>query len=185
MKDHSVDKDIEILPLLWSWKRKIIWSVIIAMTATSLVTMLMPNYYKATALFYPVNESLQNPIVGVSDTRLSLYGNDNDVDRLLSIAKSHDINRSLIGELNLFEHYKLTSSEKKDQIKLNKKILKHYSVVKTEFDAIEISFEDQDPDKAALFANTALDQINAKAISISDDMRSILLSSLQMELDKK
>lgn len=179
------DKDIQILPMLWVWRRHIIMSVGMAMVVMSIVTILTPNYYQASTLFYPVNESLQSPIVEISDRRSSLYGNDNDVDRLLSIAQSKDLKTKLSSDMDLFLHYNLSKDNIKDRIKLNKKIQKHYKVLKTEFDAIEISYEDQNPEKAALYANKALEIVNQKALDLANESRSILLNSLQSELAQK
>lgn len=179
------EKDIEILPLLWWWRRQIVAFVILTMIVVSVIMLLLPNYYKATALFYPVNESLQSPIVEISDRRSSLYGNDNDVDRLLSIAQSRELKGSLTKDLDLFAHYELSQDEPKDLIKLNKKIQKHYQVLKTEFDAIEVSYEDEDPAKAAVFTNTAVENIDKKAVSLANESRSILLNSLEVELNNK
>ena len=102
------------------------------------LSLILPNYYKATSLFYPVSEELQRPIVDAKDDQLSFFGNDHDVDRLLSIAQSREIKQRIIEEFKLIEHYGIDPDDRKAQLKVTKKVDKLYEALKTKLDAIEI-----------------------------------------------
>lgn len=177
--------ELDILPLLWQWKKGIFWSLLGVMTLTSAVLLLLPDYYKASALFYPVSEALQQPIVNATDPQLTLFGNDRDVDRILSIANSQALKQELIESLDLYEHYDLNKENRKDRIKIYNKINKLYKVEKTSFDAIKVSFEDLSPEKASDFANRAVQKIDAKAVQLANLSRNRLTASLASEIDKK
>jgi LPS O-antigen subunit length determinant protein (WzzB/FepE family) len=183
MKNHK--EELDILPILWQWKKAIIWSVLGIMILIGGISLLLPDYYKASVLFYPVSEALQQPIVNAADGQLTLFGNDRDVDRLLSIANSQALKQELIESLDLYTHYGLNKENRKDRIKIHNKIDKFYTVEKTSFDAIKVSFEDLSPEKASTFANTALQNIDAKAVNLASQSRIRLTSSLEDEIKKK
>lgn len=175
----------DLIPILWKKKRLIIVSAIIAMVLSAIVMLLMPNYYRSTTTFYPVSESLQKPIVDVFDQKLSFYGNDNDVDRLLSISKANELKRELIEEFDLVSHYEIDSQDKKAQLKVNKKFSKLYLTEKTQYDAIEISVEDKDPTIATDIANRARALIEEKVITLTAESRNELVTSLELETKNK
>lgn len=182
MKDNQ---ELDILPILWHKRKVIVLSMAAAMVLMSFASLLMPDYYKGAVLFYPVSESLQQPIVNVADPQLTLFGNDKDVDRLLSIANSAALKQELIEALDLYNHYKLNKQNRKDRIKIYKKLDVYYDVEKTSFDAIRVSYEDLSPEKAAEFANVALQKIDEKAVMLASESRNRLTNSLASEIAKK
>ena len=95
----------DIIPILWNNRKLIIGASVLSMVIAAALSLILVNYYKATSLFYPVSEGLQRPIVDAKDDQLSFFGNDHDVDRLLSIAQSREIKYQIIEEFKLIEHY--------------------------------------------------------------------------------
>lgn len=174
-----------IIPILWNNKKVIIVITFLTMILSAIVLLLMPNYYKASTTFYPVSESLQKPIVDVYDQQLSFYGNDNDVDRLLSIAQSNEIKSALISKFDLMNHYEIDVEHKMSQLKVRKKLAKLYTSQKTQFDAVVIAIEDQDPQLAADIVNYARELIEKKIISMTANARNELVKSLEDESSVK
>lgn len=176
---------IDVIPILWANRRRLMISTLIAMVLIALFMLTQKNYYKATALFYPANEALHKPIAEAGASHPGLYGNDRDIDRLLSIGKSHEMMKQLTEELKLYDHYQLEPTNRKHIVKIHKKIKKVFKVFKTEYDAIEVSFEDQSPEKAAQFANSAMSLINKKAMELSRAALQVFISTTESELSQK
>lgn len=155
---------LDIISVLWKWRFKIITVSAIAALGAVFISLLLPNYYQATTTFYAASEDLAKPTpVGEIDRNIRYYGNDTDVDRLLTIANSSDIKTNLISEFDLYTHYEIDPQSKDAQHKINLRLSKLYNVAKTKFDAIELSIEDTDPELAARIANSARDKINDRA----------------------
>ncbi len=175
----------DILPILWRWRRTIVASTLIAMVLSAIIMLMKPNYYESSALFYPVNESLQKPIVDANDRNISLYGNDHDIDRMLSIAKSTELKKELISSMNLMDHYEIDPEAAKAELKVYKKLSKLYSVQKTQYDAIELTIEDLDPAKAQELCTMALAAIERRSRQISQSARDQMIKNLTAEVSTK
>ena len=175
----------DIIPILWNNRKLIIGATFLSMVIAAGLSLILPNYYKATSLFYPVSEELQRPIVDAKDDQLSFFGNDHDVDRLLSIAQSREIKQRIIEEFKLIEHYGIDPDDRKAQLKVTKKVDKLYEALKTKLDAIEISVEDQDPELAAQICNRIRELIEEKALELTEGARNQLIKSMTEEITGK
>jgi len=162
MKESS---PIHLIPTLWDHKKLILVSVLLAGLVMSGVMLLLPNYYMSTTLFYPVNNTLLDPSSGENGPT-SFFGDDRDVDRLLSIATSMDLKQSLILSHHLADHYDIDTSNTKGKIKLQKTLAKNFRVHKTQYDAIQLSIEDKDPKMAQVLAQQAQNYIDNTTIDV-------------------
>lgn len=175
----------DIIPILWNNRKVIISVSVVAMILSALFSLMLPNYYQATTLFYPVSENLQKPIVFANDESLSFFGNDHDVDRLLSIGQSREIKKRIISEFNLMEHYEIDESDSKSMLKVSKKFDKLYTVMKTNLDAIEVAIEDIEPELSAQMCNRVRELIEQKALELTSQARNELQKSMEAEVDLK
>lgn len=176
MEDKSL---IHLIPLLWNQKKLIIGAVIAAGLITSAVMLIKPNYYKSTTTFYPVNNALLEPSLQINERPVEYYGDDSDVDRLLSMANSSAIMQEVIKKHNLAKHYKIDTSSSKGKIKLLKRFKKLYEIKKTEYDAIELSVEDKDPKMAQALTLSILQSIDLKARGIVSSSQQMILNNLK------
>jgi uncharacterized protein involved in exopolysaccharide biosynthesis len=108
------------------------------------------------------------------------YGDDSDVDRLLSMAHSSQIIQKVIDEYDLATHYKIDAESNKGKIKLNKKFRKLYQIQKNEYDAIELSIEDKDPEMAKTLTDAVLSNVNQKAKEIVQASQRKMLDNLKI-----
>jgi uncharacterized protein involved in exopolysaccharide biosynthesis len=141
-----------------------------------------PNFYKATTIFYPASTSIQKPVFTEAERNINYYGDDHDVDRMLSIATSSDTKWEVINELKLRDHYGLGDSEK-DTEKLYRLFGKMYQVIKTEYDAIKIGFQDIDPEVSANVANFARSKVDQKTQEIIKSAQSNVLKNAEKSLE--
>lgn len=174
---------IHLIPLLWKNKKVIIASVLLAAIITSAIMLLKPDIYRSSALFYPVNSALLEPSLQIKDRPVEYYGDDSDVDRLLSMAHSSDIAMQTIKTHGLASHYDIDTSTNKGMVQLLKKFNKLYNIQKTEFDAIELSVEDEEPKMAQALAQSIMQLIDQKAKSIVQSAQVKMLENLKKTYD--
>lgn len=152
---------IDIIQAAYKWRRPYLISLVITAILVSIIMLLKPDMYRANTIFYPASTSIQKPVSTEAEQNINYYGDDHDVDRMLSIATSHDLKFEIIDELDLGGHYQLKESEKAG-VKIFEKFNKYYQVEKTEYDAINISFDDPNPGFAADVANLAAKMVSER-----------------------
>lgn len=156
--DYSL---IHVIKILLEKGKTILLGAFLVSFATAGITLLMPNYYEGLTVFYAASPDLSNPTpIGSSSQKVNVYGNDEDLDRLLSISSSIDVLDYLIDTFDLYEHYEIDKEDIKGPYKVKKKLLKLYNVLKTKYGAISLSIEDKYPAKASAMANAARDKIS-------------------------
>jgi uncharacterized protein involved in exopolysaccharide biosynthesis len=150
------------------------WTILVlcAMTfvGTAFISLLLPNYFKATTIFFAASEDLAKPEslfteLG-SNIRTEYYGSESDIDRLMTVAHSNELKDFLIDTFNLYQHYKINPAVPKAKYRARLKVNKYYDIIKTDRDALELSFEDKDPAFAAQVANAARNKIENIALQL-------------------
>ena len=152
---------IQIIKILFGKGKLILLSALVVAIVTAGISLLMPNYYSGVTIFYAASPDLSNPApIGSSSQKINVYGNDEDLDRLLSISQSNEVLEFLINNFDLYKHYEINQDDIEASYKVRKKLLKLYKVTKTKFGAISLTVEDKIPDKASAMANAARDKIS-------------------------
>lgn len=167
-----------IFRIIQKWKKPILIACAIAVLGSIIITMpfIMPPYYKSRVVFYASNPALTDRHnlfrTEAGDIPISTFGDEQDNDRLLSIAKSTNISAFAVKKFNLFKHYKIDpKKEAFPNYKVNKEFEDNYKVVKNELGAIEMYVSDKDSMMAAYMANEIMykvDAINAAMIKKND-----------------
>lgn len=153
-RDHLLG----VVQTLWSWRRPVFLICVVAVLGTALISLFLPNYYKATTVFLATSPDQARPDALFSSTQY--YGNANDVDRLLTIAESNELVEFLVDTFNLYEHYKINPENARAPHFVQQKFFGLYEVKKNKRDAIELSVEDRDKALAARLANAAREKID-------------------------
>ncbi len=91
---------------------------------------------------------------------VDLFGTKDDLDRIISIAKSAQIVTYIINKHKLFEHYEIDTTKEYFLSITISKFKKNYEVEKNEYGAIEIHVVDQEKIIAANIANDLVDRID-------------------------
>ena len=151
-----------VIRTLYSKRRYIIIICSVAVVMTVIISLFQPNYFKATTLFLAGSPDQANPqlVFERGSREAGYYGNDYDIDRILTMAKSAELTHFLVDSFNLYEHYDIDTSNVKAPYKVRKKLSKYFEIIKTNKDAIELSVEDVDKFKAAKMANAARNKID-------------------------
>jgi tyrosine-protein kinase Etk/Wzc len=160
------DNLISVVGTLFRYRRPILWATFLTGIGSLLISVfLLDNMYKATTSFVPLSSDVFKPeqMFGTSTKDMDYYGQEADVDRLLTIGQSGDMYNFLIKKFDLYRHYKIDTTSERAPIKVREALERLYEVKKTKNNAIEVSVEDKDRALAAQMANAARDKIDETA----------------------
>lgn len=174
----------DIVNLLLSRKRDIIKICGIVFIGAAVISLLLPNKYKATTTFYAASDDLSRPDVmfGVNQERSYFYGGGDERDRLISVSKSNLLFEELMKKHNLFEHYNIKDEGNTSRQKLAKKFRKNFEVIKNDLDALELSFIDKDPEFSAGIANDGRAALNSLVSGIIKSSQDNFIQSLDAKI---
>ncbi len=177
----------DVLRSVLKWKKTIIAISFLAALGTAIYSFfLMDNFYQATTQFYAASPDLAKPEpVGMMSGDRDYYGEDEDIDRVLSLAESSQITSYLIKKYDLYEHYDIDTSHIKAPFFVAKKLAKLYKVTRTKYGAIQLALEDKDRTLCATMVNDARNQINSMAQVLIKDGQRIQISRFEDNIKAK
>ena len=181
------DSLLGVLQTLFKWKRPILIATLVAAVGSAIIVLVIPVYYQATTIFYAASPDLASPeaIFGEASEAMEYYGEDEDVDRVLTIAESSELAEYLIQRFNLYEHYEIDTTDWKAPYKVQEKLSKLYEVKKTKYDAVQLSVEDQDKVLAAEMANAARERIDSVGQKLVKESQAKLLRTYEANIASK
>lgn len=161
----STNKNVlDLIRILLKWRKLIILVTFLAAAGSVGISLLLPNYYKSTTTFYPQNLSAfdRGYLFGTDSKEKvqSLFGDKQDVNRVLSIAKSTELIGHIIDHFQLAAHYDIDTTKALWRYKVQEEFDENFKVIKSDLDNIELSVWDTDPDLAANIANYFVYKIN-------------------------
>jgi hypothetical protein len=143
------------------YRKKIIRNVMILSIVTAGLSLLLPNWYKGTAVILPLSKD-SNAMSSMSilqDFGLGgIIGGEERLNRILAILKSKSLQESLINQYNLIERYEVENLEEAILI-----LEGNIEVVVEDEMQIYVSFWDKDQEMVAEMTNsiiTSLDSLN-------------------------
>lgn len=159
---------LDVIRTLFRWKKVIITACLIAAIGSAIIVLLVPVYYQASTVFFATSPDQATPELLFGDGSIApeLYGNESDIDRLLTISESNQLIDYLVDTFRLYEHYDIDADGPKSAFYIRRHFLGLYEVEKTKRDAIQLSIEDQDPEFAARMTRTAREKINQMGQSL-------------------
>jgi len=177
----------DIVRLLYSRRKQIGILVGLVTVITAVISLLMPNYYKATSSFYAASSDMAKVehIFGRANKDMEFYGTDMDIERIITIGQSAALYQFLIDSFKLDERFKISQKKPKNKYRLFRKLEKMYSLQKNKFNVLELSFEDKDPEFAAQVANAARDKIDEIARGLMKNKQATLVEAFSQNLKTK
>jgi len=176
-----------VLQTLYQWRKQIIYTCLAAGIGTAIISLLLPTYYKATTTFLAASPDQAKPelMFGAGEFEAEFYGNENDIDRILTIAESSELADYLVDTFDLYEHYDIDPNDDKAPYRVRKAFFKLYEVTKTKRDALELSIEDTDKALAAKIANAARDKIDATVQQLMKEAHAKIINAYQVSMVQK
>jgi hypothetical protein len=145
-----------IYSLLLKWRRPLAGLVVAAALLSTAIAFLLPNEYQSTAVFYPTDLNDINAeqlLGGRQPAAPDLFGNTEDIDRMLTIAYSQPLADYIIRKFDLARHYELDTTQEENRQYVVDEFLSNFNAEHTERDAIAVTFRDKDKHLAAAVAN--------------------------------
>ncbi|MCI1186893.1 hypothetical protein MON38_05635 [Hymenobacter sp. DH14] len=154
-------------PIINRWKYFVAGAVALAAIVSVVVSLLLPNVYRSTAIFIPTNPQTADPDRLLEENtqmrgQLELSSRAEDLDRAITIGESLPVAELIIKKFKLYEHYKAGTpgDDNADNYVLSE-FGSNLSLVHNEHDAIELSFADRDKKLAADVANAMVHVIDS------------------------
>ena len=149
------------------WKYFVAGAVVLAAVVSVVVSLLLPNEYRSTAVFIPTNPQTADPDRLLDDNaqlrgKLELSGRAEDLDRVITIGESQPVAELIIKQFDLYKHYKAgpPGDDNTDNFVLNE-FSGNLGIVHNDRDAIELTFSDEDKTLAAAVANAMVHVIDS------------------------
>ncbi|MBK8282141.1 MAG: hypothetical protein IPK94_18935 [Saprospiraceae bacterium] len=177
----------DAIRIIWGKRKTILQWTALVFICSALLSLLLKNYYQATTTFYPASLDLSKPdqLFGHSTHEMDFYGSSQDLDRLLTICHSNEIKDQLVRNFNLYQHYDIDSTGALAHHKIRKKLDKLMTIIKTKYDAIDLSIEDKDKILAASMANAARNYVNAASSQLITTRLMDVVRTYQSSIDDK
>ena len=159
------NKDINVLDyfyILYKARKYIFWNFVIVCFLAAVASLILPKYYKSSAILLPPSETEDafgfSEVMSALPVNIQLGAQGSPSDVFIGIMKSQTVTISLIKKFNLVEEYGVRD---RDQAIDTLKGLTEISLTKEGL--IEIEVQDKDRERAAAIANmycAHLDSIN-------------------------
>ncbi len=181
------DSLLPLLGTLYPWRRRIGYVTLGAFVLSIVVCLFMKNYYQGKTVFYAASQDLFKPekVFGNTQNEVYYYGSGEDIDRIMTIGNSDEVIDFLIDSFDLWSVYKIKSGTPKAHYKLRKAFRENYNILLTKQDALELTIEDKDPERAAKMTNAAREQIDNLVRNIMKSSQLALASSFQKAIHNK
>lgn len=143
-----------LLLLLWEWRKRIIIVMAITAVISSVVSLLMKEKYKSTAIIFPAKSNTVVIDKMLSPMQSSLQvGEEEEAEQMLQILNSAQIRNKIIEKYDLMNHYEIDTSGKYKNTNLVKEYEENVKCSRTRYGSIIIEVLDYSPDTAMMMAN--------------------------------
>lgn len=159
MSDTNRFDLIDIAQTLQRRKGFIFLIAILAAVLGAAAWLLGTRKYKAYAsvlVANPLYSDRNNLFRNDKVTFVDYFGREDDIDKVLAVAKSDQTHGIIINYMQLAKTYKLDTSKEDDRVELSTRFKKSFDTKRTEYQNVEISYTDPDPKLAADLANNAV-----------------------------
>ncbi|NJC27805.1 Wzz/FepE/Etk N-terminal domain-containing protein [Neolewinella antarctica] len=176
-----------VLRSLWQWRKPILVTTLVGTVLALVISLLLPVYYQASTSFIalsPDQNSLEG-LFGRSNNRVNVYGNGDDIDRLLAIAESDQLVDHLVDAFHLNTVYDIDSTAVKAPVRVRREFLDNYDISKSARDVIELSVSDRDPVRASEMARVAREKVNDVSVAIIRATHDRTAKSLRAEVKNR
>lgn len=154
---------ISLLRLIIRWRKPLLLITALAVVGSVIITMpfIMPPKYKSESVILAASPLMTSGSSLFLNTGTGYFGLEEDIDRLLSIAKSNELKQFIVRKYKLFEHYDIDSTKARyPMYSVMKELDDNVSVVKNDRGAVEITVYDTDRKLAADIANDIVAKID-------------------------
>lgn len=123
----------------------------------------MPKVYKADTVFVLKNPlySDRNNLYNNETKFINYFAGDDDIDRLITITESDEVQTRIINDMGLAKVYRLDTSNPRQALKLRARFAGNFKIYRSEKNDVVLLFYDKDPKRAARVANHSVGVLEA------------------------
>ncbi|KAA9345637.1 GumC domain-containing protein [Adhaeribacter soli] len=174
-----------LLPIINRWKYHVLGLTLLAFVASVIISLILPNVYKSTTVFYPTNLATLDPDqIMDGNKKIEKFGTREDIDRITTIGLSQPVADYIIYKYKLYKDYgfeDMTDDLSKQAVLDN--FIGDLNIVQTERDAIELTFYSEDKHKAAAIANDMVNKIDQMNYELTLENQKKILHIQQQRYD--
>lgn len=143
-----------LMVLLWSWRKWIIIVVTLAIVGSAVVSLLIREKYRSTAIIFPSKSStvVLGEMLNPSQS-ITAIGEEEEAEQLLQILNSSEIRDYIIKKYDLMKHYEIDPEGDFAYTNLVREYNSNVTCDRTRHNSITIDVLDYNPDTAAFMAN--------------------------------
>lgn len=163
MENNQVSFNLfDIIRTALKWKTYIIGLAIAASLVAAVYFYMQKNEYKAYGSFFPASAVMSGRINLFRENQqewIDFFGGENEVDRAFVIGNSADVVSYLIDKYDFSKHYNIDVKNDPDgSKKVYKRFAKSFSLSRSGYKHLEVSFVDEDADLAYKVVNEAMNR---------------------------
>lgn len=178
---------LDVIKTIFKWKKAIIYTCIAALIGSVLVALLLPVYYESSTLFLVSSTDQFKPelLYGEGAKEIKFYGDDTDIDRVLTLAESDDMLSFLVDSFQLYQHYDIDPDKPKSPYYVKLALSKLMDIKRTDKDAIVLSIQDKDKAVATNMVMALRKKINEKARQLIRTNQAASIASFKSDIEAK
>ncbi len=154
---------IELISILWKWKKLLIGLAIASVLAGVAVAFLLPVYYQSTARFVVANPAMyERSALFLEKPEKPIYpfGGKEDVNRILAIADSEELADFVIEKFDLYSVYEIDPDDPEGRHFVREELAENFEAKKNALGTVEVSVLDKDRQRAADMSNAILERVD-------------------------
>ncbi|MBI1781147.1 MAG: hypothetical protein HYR66_07220 [Sphingobacteriales bacterium] len=175
---------MDIVNVVWNWRKKIILAVILVTGITAAIVFIIPREYLAEATVVAANPNLgdrSNIFNTTFEQQFSYYGAGSDNDRLFEMSRIDTMKMFLIDSFKLEDHYKISRTNSRRRLAAYNELKEKSDFYVTELGHLRIKIWDTDRKLAANMANTVVNKINQRSIEMTNAAKQQIIKKLQQQ----
>lgn len=134
---------------------------VVAAVLSSVVALLMTEYFTASAIIFPARtNTVALNDYNVRRGNIGDFGEEEEAEQLLQIINAVTLQERVIASNDLYKHYEIDPTDKHARSEMLEAYNDQISARRTKFNSVEIKVVDKDPEVAAKVANDIVDLID-------------------------
>lgn len=176
---------VDIVQTLQKKGRYILIVTLLAGVVGTIIYLVSPKQYQARSEFFVSNPQYgdrSNVFRNVETQFISYFGDEDDIDRVMAIAKSELVRHKVLEKQDLAKVYGLDTGKKADMVRLTDRFKKNFDFKRTEYQNMEVSYTDTDPQIAANVTNEAVGVIEQVYRGYYNTIKENITESLESKI---
>lgn len=162
----------ELISILLKWSKQIVIATVLGGFLGVIVALYMTEYFTATSTFLPANPQYMERanLYDITAERepTFMFGGGSDINRVISLSESSNLEDYLIEKYNLYKHYEIDINSPQKYFMVLENLHTYFKMIKTPLGMLQAEVTDENPAFAATMANDIvkqLDSLNKKVIT--------------------